>query len=71
MKNIRFSFGYMNQTKIGNWSFHFAKKYWFIPTWEVDLFKTFHNSNEYHPVKHSIYISSFRLYKTKKWRFEY
>jgi hypothetical protein len=54
MKNIRFSFGYLSQSKMDKITFELCNKFKFLPTFYIRLFSTYHNSSEYFRIKHHI-----------------
>jgi hypothetical protein len=76
MRNIKFYFGYMGKSKYSLVTYWICRKFPFIPSLELDLFQTYHNSKTEFVVKHQICIgwfkSMFEARKVKgKWRFEF
>jgi len=70
MKPIRFTFGYLNSNKIDLITYWICKKLPFIPTLDVDLFRS--HSKIRHSIHFGILKFYYRIYKldTKGWRFE-
>jgi len=75
MKNINIYFGYLSDStfsKITYWLCYYLR---FIPTWEIKLFTTYHNSDKPFKIRHSITFGIFnfmvRVYKVNgKWKYE-
>jgi hypothetical protein len=76
MRNIKFYFGYMGKTRFDSITYWICNKFPFIPCLEVNLFRTYYNSNTYFVVKHQISIAWFKyMFEARKvrgkWRFEF
>ena len=63
LKNFYFSFGYRGDyTKLNLFTYNLCKILPFIPTIEMNLFKTYHNSDVEFDIKHSMHFGIFNFY---------
>ena len=76
MKNISFSFGYYGTTRYEQITYKLCDKFKFLPSFYVQLFRTYHNSQTPFIVRHSL---CFGVYKYMleirkvhgKWRIDF
>lgn len=77
MKNINFSFGYIQNSKFSYVTWKICQFLTFLPVWNVSLFKTYYNSDIPFSVRHKIefgipllnFYTEFRKINGK-WKYE-